>query len=106
MKFHGKYIFPSLFFIALVAVSVIFYPFKTPDRQDSTEIIDNEEIFPESINHLLTNNNSDIPETAKLDRKIEQFLKTWRIKGASIAILKDEKLIYAQGKDWPMRNRE
>ena len=105
MKFHGKYIFPSLFFIALVAVSVIFYPFKTPDHQESTEIIDNEEIFPESINHLLTNNNSDIPETAKLDRKIEQFLKTWRIKGASIAILKDEKLIYAKGYGWADEER-
>lgn len=59
-----------------------------------------EEQLPTPINHLLSNQLSDIDETRKLDRQIEQFLAKWEIKGASFAVMKDEKLIYAKGYGW------
>jgi CubicO group peptidase (beta-lactamase class C family) len=88
--------------IILTAVSFLFYPSVKGDRSSETGQIqtDNEEIFPQSINKLLSNDNSNLPQTEKLDRQIENFLRTWRIKGASIAVMKDEKLIYAKGYGW------
>ena len=45
----------------------------------------------------MTNEISDIESTRKLDRAIKSFLSKWEIKGASFAVMKDEKLIYAKG---------
>lgn len=58
------------------------------------------EELPVAINHLLTNQLSDLPETEKMDAQIERFMRQWDIKGASLAIMKDEKLIYAKGYGW------
>ena len=59
-----------------------------------------EEELPTPINKLLSNQISNLEETEKLDRQIEKFLKRWEIKGASFAVMKDEKLIYAKGYGW------
>ena len=59
-----------------------------------------EDELPIAINHLLSNDLSDIPEAKKLDSQIEKFMREWRIKGASIAIMKNEKLIYTKGYGW------
>ncbi len=56
-----------------------------------------EEDMPVAINLLLTNELSDLEETVKMDVQIERFMKQWGIKGASLAIMKDERLIYAKG---------
>ncbi len=56
-----------------------------------------EEDMPVAINLLLTNELSDLEETVKMDMQIERFMKQWGIKGASLAIMKDERLIYAKG---------
>ena len=53
-----------------------------------------------SINSRLTNSMSDFEGTAALDRDIERFLKRWEIKGASLAVMKDGRLIYSKGYGW------
>ncbi len=53
-----------------------------------------------SINRLISNEMSDAEETKKLDRLINTFLKRWQIKGGSLAIMKEGKLIYAKGYGW------
>ena len=58
----------------------------------------NEPLF--ALNHLLSNEKSELPETKKLDGDIRQFMRQWGIKGASVAIMKDERLIYAKGYGW------
>ena len=58
------------------------------------------------INHILSDTLSDIPEAEKMDRQIEQFMRQWEINGASLAIMKDEKLIYAKGYGWADKERE
>ena len=68
------------------------------DNSDSQDIY--EEELPTPINKLLSNQISNLEETEKLDRQIEKFLKRWEIKGASFAVMKDEKLIYAKGYGW------
>ena len=46
---------------------------------------------------MLDNEYSDFQETAVIDRSVNSFLKTWKVKGASVAVTKDEKLVYAKG---------
>lgn len=43
------------------------------------------------------NNFSELPETQKMDRIIERFMQKWEIRGASFALMKDDKLLYAKG---------
>lgn len=101
------YIFLAVASISLIVTSVILYPLHS-DKINNLEIDDrdNEEIFPESINNLITNENSNLQETKKLDQQIEKFIKTWHIKGASIAVLKDEKLVFAKGYGWADQERD
>ncbi len=56
-----------------------------------------------SINHLLTNEMSDIDICDRLDTYINKFLRRWEINGGSLAIIKGGKLIYAKGYGWADR---
>ena len=46
---------------------------------------------------LLNNHYSDFQETEIIDKNVMAFMKRWRIYGTSIAITKDERLVYAKG---------
>ncbi len=48
----------------------------------------------------LTNELSDIPELSKMDREIERFIGKWGIKGLSLAITRNDSLLYAKGYGW------
>ena len=50
-----------------------------------------------AVHDLFTNEYSDLVETKRLDQTIERFMNQWEIKGASLAIMKDGKLIYSKG---------
>lgn len=56
--------------------------------------------LPEGINHLFDNSVSELEEMSAFDRTVERFLKRWEIMGASIAIMKDGKLLYCKGFGW------
>ncbi|MCP4312700.1 MAG: beta-lactamase family protein [Bacteroidetes bacterium] len=55
----------------------------------------NDKEIPFSL--MLDNQYSDYQETDAIDQSVGAFLKKWRIQGASIAITKDEQLVYAKG---------
>jgi CubicO group peptidase (beta-lactamase class C family) len=55
----------------------------------------NDQEVPFSL--MLDNHYSDFQETEVIDRNLNSFLKEWQIKGASVAITKDERLVYAKG---------
>jgi CubicO group peptidase (beta-lactamase class C family) len=46
---------------------------------------------------LLDNHYSDFEGTDNIDRQVEDFIKRWKIEGASLAVTKDERLVYAKG---------
>jgi len=46
---------------------------------------------------MLDNEFSDYEETEVIDRNVDAFIKRWKIRGASLAITKDERLVYAKG---------
>lgn len=50
-----------------------------------------------SLNDSLTNEMSSIPGLEGMDNTIEKFLKRWEIKGASIAVMRNDSLLYAKG---------
>lgn len=55
----------------------------------------NDEEVPFSL--LLDNHFSDFDGTESIDKQVESFIKRWKIQGASLAITKDERLVYAKG---------
>ena len=55
----------------------------------------NDKEIPFSL--MLDNHYSDFQETEVIDQSVNAFLKKWNIKGASVAITKDEQLVFAKG---------
>jgi CubicO group peptidase (beta-lactamase class C family) len=49
------------------------------------------------LNQTVTNADSDIPELAGLDRKVNYYMRKWQFKGASLAITRGDSLVYAKG---------
>ncbi len=60
-----------------------------------------EHTYPEEkatpVSHAITNNLSQYESMMPLDSLVESFMDKWGIVGASVAIAKDEKLLYAKG---------
>lgn len=48
----------------------------------------------------LTNERSDYEPLSKMDREIERFIGKWNIKGMSLAITRNDSLLYAKGYGW------
>lgn len=57
------------------------------------------ELLPR-LNKQLTNSLSDIPELAGLDKRIRGYMNKWAIKGASLAIMRNDSLLYVKGYGW------
>ena len=55
----------------------------------------NDEEVPFSL--LLDNQYSDFEGTKEIDQEISAFIKRWKIEGASVAVTKGERLVYAKG---------
>ena len=52
---------------------------------------------PVILNQTLTNEMSDIEGLEGLDANMEEFLRHWNIHGASLAIMRNDSLVYAKG---------
>jgi CubicO group peptidase (beta-lactamase class C family) len=52
------------------------------------------------LNDTLSNSMSQIPELEGLDKKVRYFMRQWHIKGASLAIMRNDSLLYAKGYGW------
>ncbi|NOZ48383.1 MAG: beta-lactamase family protein [Chlorobi bacterium] len=50
-----------------------------------------------SFTNGLTNEIGSIKENYKIEKLVNRFLRRWEIKGASIAVMKNDNLVYAQG---------
>ncbi|MDX2432629.1 MAG: serine hydrolase domain-containing protein [Bacteroides sp.] len=55
----------------------------------------NDKEIPFSL--MIDNEYSDHDETNAIDRNVNAFLKKWKVEGASVAVTKDEQLVYAKG---------
>ena len=53
--------------------------------------------IPVVLNNVLTNEMSDIMELEGMDAEFRHFLRQWQIHGASLAIMRNDSLVYAKG---------
>lgn len=58
------------------------------------------------LNELITNDMSQIEELEGMDRKVEAYLRKWWMKGASLAIMRNDSLLYAKGYGWADEEKE
>lgn len=74
---------------------------KKDGQTDEKETNQTEQKSPDtvqtSLNHIVQNADSDIPEADKFDKAVYQFMRQWDVVGASLAIMKDGNLIYSKG---------
>lgn len=77
-----------LIFLGEIAISF-------SDKSTQEKVIPSEDKKPLSLK--LTNNLSAYESMQGLDQEIEVFMKKWNIVGASVAVVKDERLIYTKG---------
>ena len=62
-------------------------------------------LYPVSLNEILTNGMSDIPEVRRMDEAVDSFMRVWDIRGASLAITRNDSLLYAKGYGWAEKER-
>jgi CubicO group peptidase (beta-lactamase class C family) len=65
-----------------------------PGARESS-VVFSEKLIPENVR--LSNSNSMGHEFASVEKTVNSFLRKWSIAGASVAIAKDGKLVYARG---------
>ncbi|MCD8313504.1 MAG: beta-lactamase family protein [Bacteroidales bacterium] len=52
---------------------------------------------PVYLNEVLADSLSDVPQLRPMDRAVEAFMKKWEIRGASLAVMRGDSLVYAKG---------
>jgi CubicO group peptidase (beta-lactamase class C family) len=97
-KFPVKKLFIFLFLFILFFFGEIALTFS--DKGYPSLLNDKE--VPFSL--LLDNTYSQFEETGIVDARVSSFIKRWRIQGASVAVTKEERLVYAKG--FGIANRE
>lgn len=83
----------------MIITAVLLFPSRHSKASSQADAEPAEEEYI-SINHLLSNEMSDIDVCKKLDNYVNKFLRRWEIKGGSLAIIKNGKLLYAKGYGW------
>lgn len=60
---------------------------------------------PVNLNATLTNEMSDTSTFTGMDKSIKYFMQEWNIKGISLAIMRNDSLVYAKGYGWADEER-
>lgn len=58
------------------------------------------------LNKSITNEMSSYQELEDLDKHFKKYIKKWHIKGASLAIVRNDSLVYAKGYGWADEEKE
>ncbi|MCQ2165562.1 MAG: beta-lactamase family protein [Bacteroidales bacterium] len=61
---------------------------------------------PINLNATLTNAMSDTSSLARMDKAIENYMVQWGLRGSSLAIMKNDSLVYAKGYGWADEEEE
>ncbi len=60
----------------------------------------------QGVNAWITNALSDTADLKGLDRKIAQYMQQWQLKGLSLAVMRNDSLLYAKGYGWADEERQ
>ena len=89
---------PLIFLSLLIATAVAVVAASSISGDDRNE--QSNEASSVSLNERLDNSMSDTPQTAGLDKRIRGFMNKWQIHGASLAVTRNDSLLYAKGYGW------
>lgn len=82
----------------LLTGGIIFLVRSCREQRVTVAISQQEEVF--HLNDSLCNKHSTLPATKSMEQYIVRWMARYNIRGASLAIMKDEKLIYCKGFGW------
>lgn len=89
-----------VFLCAVVSTVVVFTLAYLRGKGTEKEQSKTAEIPVADWSASLTNELSDCPELANMDREIDRFIGRWNIKGLSLAVTRNDSLLYAKGYGW------
>lgn len=84
-------------FVLLSAIAVIFATSGGKMEEVPAEVPETEAV---RLNEVLTNAASDMEILHGLDSQVLDYMKKWELKGASLAIMRNDSLVYAKGYGW------
>ncbi len=84
------------FFTIVLTIGIVFLVRNISfSRQDNVTVPTSGTLL--SISHRISNSLSESSATKRADRLINRFLKKWEVAGATVAVVKDKKLVFAKG---------
>src|SRR6056297_3549746 len=83
------------YFLVFVIIYLGEIAISFSDKAPNEKVFPSEDILP--ISFRLKNELSTYESMQEFDQQIKDFLQKWNIIGASVAVVKDERLIYAKG---------
>lgn len=86
--------------VLLTGIAVIFATVSPGRRSSGTDETAAVRTAPIRLNDTLTNSMSDFDTLEGLDRAVCAYMKKWELKGASLAIMRNDSLVYAKGYGW------
>ncbi|MEQ8715259.1 MAG: serine hydrolase domain-containing protein [Cyclobacteriaceae bacterium] len=86
----------------VILIALSFYSFSMKEEIAPRTFVAPKAIIPMA----LTNEISDAPSLEPLDSTFQRFVKDWRLVGASVAVMKEGKLVYAKGFGKPERRTD
>ncbi len=89
-----------VFLCAVVSTVVVFALAYRREKETEKEHLEAASISVSDWSVSLTNELSDWPALANMDREIERFIGRWNIKGMSLAVTRNDSLLYAKGYGW------
>jgi len=85
-----------IFFVLLIAFASAAYVLlgfgRIPPSEDVPEVL-----MPVCLNDSLSNKISDYQELDGMDLKVRRYMDQWQLKGTSLAIMRNDSLLYAKG---------
>lgn len=89
--------------VLLIGVAIFLHRIITTDKPI---IITEEQEQGYHLNDSLDNSLSDLPTTRRMEQYIERWMSRNAIKGASLAVMRNEQLIYCKGFGWADKEME
>lgn len=84
----------------IILVGLIFFliVFRISIPKDRNEIQNSfEDIEENGLNFLITNDLSNFKESKAIEKQAKEFLRQWNLAGMTMSVVKNGKLVYAQG---------
>ncbi len=81
----------------LLLVSILVVGFSSKSYQRHKQIPPYYQLEIQGLNYRLENDLSEFESSSYIEKQVNRFRRRWDLKGVSLAVVKDDKLVYAQG---------